>query len=403
VTPPLLIVLFLTRHQAGGGYPRRDRCDRDVPPRVAVVRNDLIHSIELPAEREGAARLLGALALPGWVHRDEVALGLTGAKRRAEDVHRLMGLSSASESRARKKDLGPALEAAGLMPSDYLDIDLEGNRKAFRELRNARDDVSLLLDAEDLNEVRWILDTARLGGNGEPDVAMASLWDSAAKEHVLDRFRELETFAARPTRIPRSGWRLAAPEPAVVQREGVEAAGKGVEAALVDPGPKPPRRFLRHLLVATVGLLSLVLAVAGVSNWIDDPVSRPPGVVLRVDNRITSGMQVREDPQPVPLSTRPVPGCGSRGCEVDRSPTWESKQPIDRAVCQQPGEPITNGNNESPTDDKNPLLDTSSLYYGVVLEDGTHGYIAEVWIAREQRGGLGLPPCSRVLPDLARR
>lgn len=186
--PPLLVVLFVTRRPEGEDHLPRDSGDRGgVPPRVAVVRGRLVHPIELPAEREGAARLLGALALPAWAYNEKSAPRQMGPKQGAEDVHRSMKMSSASESRARQ-DLGAALEAAGLRPSDYLDIDLKGKRQAFRELRNARDDVSLLDDADDLGEVGWILDSARLGGDGEPDVAMGWLWDPASKDHALAGF-----------------------------------------------------------------------------------------------------------------------------------------------------------------------------------------------------------------------
>lgn len=88
---------------------------------------------------------------------------------------------------------------------------------------------------------------------------------------------------------------------------------------------------------------------------------------------------------------------------VEDTPTWESKQRIDRAVCQRQGERITNGNDASEADDNNALLDDTRLYYGVMVEDGTTGYVAEIWIAEDQRGGLGLPPCSRVLPQLLAR
>jgi len=175
------------------------------------------------------------------------------------------------------------------------------------------------------------------------------------------------------------------------------------EEGLIGLGPKPSRGFRGYLLVA-VGLVVLALAGFGISSWIDDPPPRPPGVVLRVDNRVTSGMQAQEDPQgPVPLTTRPVANCGTRGCEVDDTPRWDSKQRIDRAVCQQSGERITNGHDGIRADDQNPLLDSSTLYYGVVLKDGMRGYVSEIWVAREQRGGLGQPPCSSVLPRLARR
>jgi len=130
--PPTLLVLFLTRRNGGeGAVPGVIGSRVGVPPRVAVVRDGLVRPIELPVEREGAARLLGAVALPAWVHNEEFAPPPEhmDLRRRAADVHRSMDMSSATESRARKQDLGPALKAAGLRPSDYLDIDLKGNRK----------------------------------------------------------------------------------------------------------------------------------------------------------------------------------------------------------------------------------------------------------------------------------
>ena len=325
-----------------------------------------------------------------------------GSKRTANDIQRSMEMSSATESRARQHDLGPALEEAGLSPSDYLDIDLKGNRKALRELRNVRDDVSLLHDAEDLDEVRWILDTARLGGDGEPDVAMGWLWDPAAKDDVLARFSELEDAAARSTTPRRSSWQLAIPQAAPGGEPEAPDPGADGKANISD-APKPPWRLRGKLVGTAIALVLLAIGGLALRSWIDDPVTRPPGVVLQVDNRTTSGRSVREDPARLPLTTRPVPSCGSRGCEVEDTPTWESKQRIDRAVCQQQGERITNGDDGSELDDENPLLDDTRLYYGVMLSDGTTGYVAEIWVARKQRGGLGLPPCSNVLPQLARR
>lgn len=390
--PPLLVVLFLTRHRQGDVRPDGDgRHGNGVSPRVAVVRDDLIGPLVLPGGREGAARLIGALALPAWMHNPEFAPAREhlGLRRTADDVLHSMRVSSPTESRARTRDLGPALEAAGLVPSDYLDIDLQGNRDAFRELRNVVDDVSLLLDAEDLDDVRWILSTANAGGPGEPDVAMNWLWDPAAKQDVLARFDALEAHVRRSPGTARRGWQLADP---MADAEDVE-----------HPASRPPRRVRGYVLAAAIAMALFAVLAIGVRSWTDDPASRPPGVVLRVDNRITSGAQVQEDPIRLPLTTRPVTGCGKRGCVVEAGPTWESKQRIDRAVCQQQGERITNGHDASKADDSNPLLDDTTRYYGVVLEDGTRGYVAELWIARPQRGGLGLPPCSTTLPDLARR
>jgi hypothetical protein len=218
------------------------------------------------------------------------------------------------------------------------------------------------------------------------------------------RFHELEARAARPGSASVSGWQLAVPESAVVATGGGEATGEGVEEDVsAGSRPKPPRRFRGYLVGTALGLGLPAMALLSVRTWIHDPAPRPPGVVLEVDNRTTSGRYVREDEDPLPLTSRPVPNCRSRGCELKDTPTWETGQQIDRAVCQQQGEQITNGDDGSPVDDDNPLLDHTTRYYAVVLKDGRRGYVAEIWIARKQRGGLGLPPCSRVLPDLARR
>lgn len=194
----------------------------------------------------------------------------------------------------------------------------------------------------------------------------------------------------------------AGPEPPRSRARLPVRSGAGVRERFVGRRPRSPLGF-RGYLVGAAAVAVLAIVVLGVRSRPDDLATRPAGVVLRVDNRTTSGREAREDPARLPLTTRPVPGCGRRGCVVDGTPTWESKQWIDRAVCRQRGERMTNGNDASKADDDNPLLDDTNLYYGVMLEDGTAGYVAEIWIARDQRGGLGLPPCRGVLPRLAER
>lgn len=124
------------------------------------------------------------------------------------------------------------------------------------------------------------------------------------------------------------------------------------------------------------------------------PVSAPsaPRAVVTVDNRTTNGAGMREDPTPLRLTTRPWVRCGSRGCNVNGTERTTGGT-YDAAVCQTQGERYTNGNDSSAADDGNPELFTSTLYYGVRLTDGTFGFVSEVWVRRDQRGGLGLPGC----------
>jgi murein DD-endopeptidase MepM/ murein hydrolase activator NlpD len=125
-----------------------------------------------------------------------------------------------------------------------------------------------------------------------------------------------------------------------------------------------------------------------------NPPSNPAPArrIITVDNRVTNGMGMREDPTPARLSTKPWIRCSVRGCII---PGTERRTggTYDAAVCQTFGERTTNGHDSSPADDANPERFESTRYYGVRLADGTFGYISEVWIRAADRGGLGLPAC----------
>lgn len=114
--------------------------------------------------------------------------------------------------------------------------------------------------------------------------------------------------------------------------------------------------------------------------------------VITVDNRVTNGMGMREDPTPLRMLTKPWILCGSRGCNINGTERV-SGQTYDAAVCQTQGERTTNGHDTDPSDDANPLRFESTRYYGVRLGNGTFGYVTEVWIRAADRGGLGLPQC----------
>jgi hypothetical protein len=118
----------------------------------------------------------------------------------------------------------------------------------------------------------------------------------------------------------------------------------------------------------------------------------PPRRVIVVDNRVTDGMGMREDTTPARLLTRPWVYCTSRGCNISGTER-SSGQTYDAAVCQTFGERTTNGHDTNPSDDANPSRFESTRYYGVRLANGTFGYVSEVWIRGDFRGGLGLPHC----------
>ncbi|MFB6393593.1 hypothetical protein [Polymorphospora lycopeni] len=55
---------------------------------------------------------------------------------------------------------------------------------------------------------------------------------------------------------------------------------------------------------------------------------------------------------------------------------------------------MTNSDLTSEGIDHNPAGVTSDLWYKVVLHDGRAGWLSEVYIAPEHRGGMGLPRCA---------
>jgi hypothetical protein len=122
------------------------------------------------------------------------------------------------------------------------------------------------------------------------------------------------------------------------------------------------------------------------------PAPTPKTRILTVDNRVTNGMGMREDPTPVRLTTQPWIRCGTRGCNIGGTERG-SGGTYDAAVCTTFGERTTNGNDGDPADDANPERYESTRYYGVRLANGTFGYVSEVWIRASDRGGLGLPGC----------
>jgi hypothetical protein len=123
------------------------------------------------------------------------------------------------------------------------------------------------------------------------------------------------------------------------------------------------------------------------------PDPQPLRKVITVYNMVTNGpTQMREDPVPARLTTKPWTFCSSRGCNINGTERVTGQQ-YDAAICWTTGDTTTNGDNTSPVDDSNPNRYTSDRYYGVRLTDGAFGYVSWVWIDATHRGGLGLPGC----------
>ncbi len=372
-----LIVAFLTT----------DLAPADALPRLWVSSDGDEAPRELGASR-GERELVGALALPrvlrrrtgtvGPRTREEVLAGLHAPmSARGADLDRTLGRDASTRSRRfsqlRDRLAGLDLDVDGLVTSP---------EPGVVELHGGRTDLVELLDA--VAAGRWA-DGARLLGLADGE-AGAPVAPGVPAEHF---------------RVPD-----VVTEPAA--RELLEEAVAAVAEHWAGvPEQAPARRSRRPLVVAgAVGAAGLALAVLAGVDVLGGPdrvrampvASAAPPQTLTVDNRVTEGMGMREDRAAVRLSSRPVPYCGALRCDIAGT-ARHSGGTYARAVCRTSGSYVTNGNDsssaEAPVDDHNPALARSTGYYGVRLANGTFGFVSEVWIRREQRGGLGLPACPR--------
>jgi hypothetical protein len=151
---------------------------------------------------------------------------------------------------------------------------------------------------------------------------------------------------------------------------------------------------LASILAATIAAASTLLAAVALlqekeKHNLPIPTS---GVEVSVYNKVTDeATSAREGPYPAYLSKAPQNACLQRGCDVPgtRFNTGDTLT----AVCAIRGDFITNGIDSSPADDANPNLYSSNLWYGARASSGQFGYLSEVWIQPNQRGGAGLRSC----------
>jgi Protein kinase domain len=160
-----------------------------------------------------------------------------------------------------------------------------------------------------------------------------------------------------------------------------------------------PRRKRIAITAVAAGVAVVVGGVAyaqhgrGTSN----SVASAPRLVI-FDKVVFGKAGLREDPTPAALSTELRLGCHRLGCNV-RGTERHSGGTLPPPVCVATGPLVTNGSLSDPSDDHNPNLVASALWYGVSDGKGNSArhlrYISEVWVSPHQRGGLGLPPCER--------
>jgi Helix-turn-helix domain len=159
--------------------------------------------------------------------------------------------------------------------------------------------------------------------------------------------------------------------------------------------PRRPRANRFHFWL-TASVVAAVLAAAVGSTLYGfraaGRVSIRRPVIVIVQNKAAIGpARLAENPAPAYLSSRPVPSCATRGCEVPRSQLWSGTSL--QASCKIRGAMMTNKDLASPGIARNQNGVTSSLWYRCTLPNSAVGYLPQVYVAPAYRGGQGLPTC----------
>lgn len=177
------------------------------------------------------------------------------------------------------------------------------------------------------------------------------------------------------------------------------------------PGPHPRLQsaalwwtLIGGTITALIGYLSLAATVEWPPFQSVAPASPAPAtngpaipeehVLMTIDNRVTNGpVEMRED-EPAYLSSVAENFCKRNSCHLPNTDLRSGDQVL--VVCQTNGEEATNGQVDGDVSDAaNPDRHVSDLWYGVHWHDGRFGYLSEIWVHADSRGGLGLPECSR--------
>jgi len=220
----------------------------------------------------------------------------------------------------------------------------------------------------------------------------------------------LEGEVAAPAEVADGILAMLAADPADRPASAADWAADLAARAGTGAGRPTARSGGRRRVVGAVAAVVLVVAAAGVAvvalsgddaDGEDPPAASdgdgdgtsadpPARVTAVVDNRVTDGVAMRED-TPAYLSTVTENFCRPNGCEVPDTELVSGDEIV--LVCHTLGQRTTNGDDTSTTDDDNPDLVDTRLWYFVALDGRGEGFLSEVWIAEEFRGGLDLPLC----------
>lgn len=148
--------------------------------------------------------------------------------------------------------------------------------------------------------------------------------------------------------------------------------------------------------IVAVGTTTLILANTNHNTHGQPLVAATPAqtaTVITVQNKIALGAdRLIEDTTPAYLSTKTAPFCARDGCKVPGTEMASGVMLV--SICHVDGTEMFNYNLDSSESKQNPHRAGSLLWYRTVLHDGRTGYISEVYVLPEDRGGKGLPICN---------
>lgn len=147
----------------------------------------------------------------------------------------------------------------------------------------------------------------------------------------------------------------------------------------------PRRRRLALLAITLMAILTVGIAVRALVDQADDRATTTSAEITIYNKVVLDETRVRED---VPAYLTISPRCLAKStCGIEGTDVLETGMRV-TAVCQTEGSFVTNRFGDTPNDEN---FD-STRWYGINL-NGKFGYLSEVWVAKEHRGGLDLRSC----------
>jgi hypothetical protein len=131
--------------------------------------------------------------------------------------------------------------------------------------------------------------------------------------------------------------------------------------------------------------------VPGPSPGPGTPTLPPAEREIVIYNKVTNDATTMREDTPAYLSTVPQNFCKRNGCALPGTDMNSGFRIV--ALCQTQGARTTNGWDANPIDDRNPGLFESTRWYLMRWRDGRTGFLSEVWVEPQFRGGMGLRGC----------